>query len=337
MERIALIMNEGVIYWSSVIMTLAVAAAICGFLALYLGSGGSVAAAAVCVPVTVLLSLVCARTVHWYFCSSGYAGFSQAIQDFSGGGFALAGAAAGCFAAAAVLRLLGISRDLPGMLDCMSIAGCGGIAVGRLSSGFNTGGRGFLTQPGEMPWIVATANAVSGAVEYRFATFLVQAMAAGVICACLLLFRLVSGKKKAYRQGDACLLFLLLYGASQVLLDSTRYDAMYFRSNGFVSVAQVLGALGIGVAAVVFSLRLVKLQWKPWYLLLWMTAAALLGAGGYMEYYVQRHGSETVFAYSVMGGCLAGAVVLVLVLRAMAVREEERQRINMAWLKQDGK
>jgi hypothetical protein len=115
------------------------------------------------------------------------------------------------------------------------------------------------------------------------------------------------------------LLFLLCYGASQCLLDSTRYDALYFRSNGFVSVTQVFSAVGMVLAAVVFSVRLVKAKgFRPGHLALWSGMAAALGLAGYMEYYVQRHGNQALLAYSIMGAALAALVALVILTRVLA-------------------
>ena len=127
------------------------------------------------------------------------------------------------------------------------------------------------------------------------------------------------------KNGDTSLIFLLLYGASQVVLDSTRYDSLFFRSNGFVSVVQVLGALGLGAAIFAFSKRMVK-NWglKFWQFLLWIPIAAGIGGGGFMEYYVQRRGNEAVFAYSVMSGCLVGVILLTLLIRYLAEKKEQK-------------
>ena len=131
------------------------------------------------------------------------------------------------------------------------------------------------------------------------------------------------------------MIFLLCYGASQVLLDSTRYDSLYFRSNGFVSIVQVLGALCIGLAAVVFSVRLVRSRgWKKWYLLLWTGLAGLIGLGGYMEYFVQRYSHKAVTGYSVMAVALACIVAVVLVIRSLAVAAERKQQLRSAWTQQ---
>ena len=110
-------------------------------------------------------------------------------------------------------------------------------------------------------------------------------------------------------------------------MDSTRYDSLVFRSNGFVSIVQVLGALGLALAVVFFSVRMVKARgFRFWQVLLWLLIAGAIGGAGFMEYYVQRHGNEAVFAYSVMTACLLGAVLLTLVIRLTAVTAERKMR-----------
>ena len=316
MERIAFINGEQFIYWSAIVLTLAAASAACVFAALYLGKSGNAPAASLAVPLSMVLSLVLARLVHWYCRTDSYESFFAAMTDLSTGGFALMGVFGGCALAAAILRLLRISRNLPEMLDCMCLAGSLGIALGRLSAFFNSSDRGqILEGMTELPWVYPVTNAVSGAVEYRLATFLIQAIAAGVIFAVLLVFWLAGNRRNS---GDTALLFLLCYGASQVVLDSTRYDSLFFRSNGFVSMVQVLGALGMGLAIVVFSVRMVKRRgFRVWQILLWVLIAALIGGAGYMEYYVQRHGDLAAFAYSVMSACLAGVVLVTVLIRGL--------------------
>ena len=130
-------------------------------------------------------------------------------------------------------------------------------------------------------------------------------------------------KKLTHRDGAITLLFLLYYSASQVVLDSTRYDAIYFRSNGFVSVVQILCACAIVMTIAVLSVRYWKAGgWRRGCATLWLACAALIGGAGYMEYYVQRHGNQAVFAYSVMSGCLTGVLVLTTALWAVTRRRE---------------
>jgi len=323
MERIAFIYGETFIYWSSIILTLAAACAICTFVALYLPKSQNVRACAIVIPFSIVLSLILARLVHWYCRTDSYSSFLSAMTSFSNGGFALMGVFAGCFIVACFLRLMDTSENLPEMLDCMCIAGGAGIALGRLASLFNTSGRGQIVESVKsLPWVYPVTNAVSGVAEYRLATFMLQAMVVAVIFVAILVFWLRGQKKGTVKDGDAALLFLLCYGASQVILDSTRYDSLFFRSNGFVSIVQVLGAFGIGIPTILFSIRLVRQRgWKYWYLGLWALWAGLMGLGGYMEYYVQRHGDQAVFAYSVMSAALVALVALGCAIRYLAEKE----------------
>lgn len=326
MDKVALYAGGTPIYWCSLALTLGTIVAICFFLAFYLGKSGNAAAGFAAVPVGILLSLVLARFSHWYCQADSYESFRAAMTDFSGGGFALMGAFLGCTLAACLTRILCLQRNLPEMLDALSLGGCAGIVVGRLSALFNATDRGqVLANFRSLPIASTVSNAVSGAVEYRLATFALQSIAAFVLFVILAVFYLRGQKGGKLRDGDTCLIFLMLYGCTQVVLDSTRYDSLFFRSNGFVSVVQVLGALGLALAVVVFARRMVKARgFRAWNIFLWLLIALALTGAGYMEYYVQRRGNEALFAYSVMSACLLAASVLTLFMRALAVRVEKR-------------
>lgn len=327
MERIAWIIGHRYIYWSDVVRILAAAAAVCCFLALYLRKEKRTLPAVICVPLAVVLSLLLSRLAHWYFRPEGYESLAAALDFRQPGGFVLMGAFAGCFLAAVLVRLVSLTRDLPELLDCVSLAGCGGIALGRLASFFNSSDCGMLLAEG-LPWAVAVVNPVSGAEEWRLATFLLQAVAAGVIFLALLLFYLTGQR----RSGDTALFFLLFYGAAQVILDSTRYDSLYLRSNGFVSAVQVLGAAAMALAVLLFAVRLVRAGgWKKWHPLLWAVQAGCFMLAGYMEYHVQRHGNQAVFAYSIMAAALTAILILTLMTRHLAAVEEKK---HAQWLSQ---
>ncbi len=317
MDRVAIILGNRIFYWKTLVLTASAAVAACFFIAFYLRKSKRVSAAFLTPPLCMILSLALSRLVHWYCRTESYSSFTAAMTDLSTGGYALLGAFAGCFLAAVLLRLLGVHRNLPRMLDCMSLAGCAGIALGRLASLFDASDRGqILTSVRSLPWAYPVTNAVSGEVEYRLAVFALQSMAALALLIGLSLFWGLGKRKK---DGDTCLIFLLCYCASQIVLDSMRYDSLYFRSNGFVSIVQVLGAVCLVLVTVLFSCRLVRTRgFHRQYLLLWGGFAALIGTAGFMEYYVQRHGNRAVFAYSVMSASLTLAVLLTLSIRAKA-------------------
>lgn len=325
MEKIAFISGGTFIYWSSIILALAAVTAIAFYASAYLAKGGNVTGMSLSIPMVAVLAIVLGRMVHWYSRTDAYESFTAAMTDYSSGGYALLGAFAGCLITACLLRLLRLIPNLPRMLDSMAIGGGAGIAVGRLASLFNASDRGVVVADSvAFPFAYPVVNDVSGAVENRLATFMIQSMLAAAIVAALLVYMLVCkiGKKKL-RDGDVCLMFLLAYGAGQIVCDSTRYDSLYLRSNGFISIVQIMGLIAMLVPMIIFSVRMVKAKgFKIWFLALWLGTAGLLGGAAYMEYYVQRHGGEAVFSYTVMSACLAAAVLLGLVMRAVGVKKK---------------
>lgn len=308
MERLALIYSGGVVYGSSLVITLSVIAAICGFLSLYRPASRSLAV----VPLALALSLLWARLLHWYAYTEHYQSLWTALTDLSSGGFVLLGAFLGCPAAAELTRRLKLHSSTPEMLDCMCLAGGAAIAVGRLSCFFNAADRGEIADTlRSLPWVCPVVNSVSGVVEYRLATFLLQSMVTALITAALFVYYRKGAEK--CRHGDIALLFLLCYCAAQIVLDSTRYDAIYFRSNGFVSIVQVACAATVVFVIVLLSVRTVKKhRLRVWHLLVWGAMLPLLGLAGYMEYYVQRHGDQALPAYTVMSLSLTAVVALTI-------------------------
>ena len=252
--------------------------------------------------------------------------FQAAMTDYASGGYALMGAFFACLITACVLRLVRLVPNLPRMLDSMVIGGGIGIAVGRLASMFNSSDRGVVVPDSiGFPFAYPVVNAVSGVSENRLATFMIQSMLTGSIVALLVVHMLICKiAKKKIKDGDTCLMFLLSYGACQIVCDSTRYDSLFLRSNGFISIVQILGLVALLVPLIVFSVRMVRSKgFKVWQVVLWVVLAALMGVAAYMEYYVQRHGGEAVFAYSVMSAMLIGVVLLGLLIRALGIERKK--------------
>lgn len=325
MEKVAFINGGTFVYWSSIILTIAVLAAIACFAGIYLWKSKNGMALSLTVPVALLLSVVIGRWVHWYCLTDSYESLHAAMTDYTWGGYALMGAFVGCLLTACLMRLIRVSRNLPEMLDSMCLGGGVGIAVGRLASLFNASARGqVVADTVGLPFAFPVTNAVSGATENRLATFMLQSLSTGVIVVLLLLYMFLCVlRKKKLRDGDVTLLFLLLYGTCQIILDSTRYDSLFMRSNGFVSIVQILGLVAVLVSIITFSVRAVRARGFKWYfIVLWVLQLAVMGGAGYMEYYVQRHGDLAAFAYKNMGACLAVMVVIALIERALAASAE---------------
>ena len=123
MEKIAFISGGTFIYWSSVILTLAVLTAIAMFAAMYIGKSGDVVGLSVTIPVAMVASMMLSRLIHWYCRVDSYESMHVALTDYSKGGYALMGAFIACLAVAALLRMIRVVKNLPQMYDSMAIGG----------------------------------------------------------------------------------------------------------------------------------------------------------------------------------------------------------------------
>lgn len=279
-----------------------------GFLSGF-GSYATLSILGCCLPITSLLYAVM-FAIGYVPVEYGLIGniFGNLAGISANNGFVLLGVFLGCFLAVMLTKTMGVYKNVPMVLDCMSIAGSAGIAAGRLAELFGSGNRGQLIKSVLFSiWAQPVANPLTGVIESRFSTFLMQSAISGMLFVGLLLFYNNSTRKK---DGDTTLLFLLFYCSSQFILDSTRYDSMKLRSNGFISVVQVLSMLAFIAVIVLIFVRLVKMRgFKMWYLPLWGIDAILIGCAGYMEYFVQRYRNEAGLAYNVM--CLTLGLVTI--------------------------
>ena len=331
MEKIAFISGGIFIYWSSIILALAALAAITIFAAVYLAKSDDLVGASVTIPLAMVASIVLSRLIHWYCRSDAYESMSAALTDYTKGGYALMGVFIACLAVAALLRLFRVVKNLLQMYDSMAIGAGVGIAVGRLASLFNASDRGMaLPESVGFPFAFPVTNTVSGVVENRLATFMIQSGVVTAVLVLLVLYMVISKvAKNKIPDGDVALIFLLAYGASQIVCDSTRYDSLFLRSNGFISVVQILGLVAMVVPIAVFSVRAVKnMGIKKIHFVLWVLILGMMGLAGYMEYYVQRHGNEAAFAYSLMSGALLAIVLVSLVLRFMGNLAKKNKTVD---------
>jgi len=326
MERIAFISGGIFIYWSSVILALAALAAIAIFAAVYLGKSDDLVGASVTVPLAMAASLVLSRLIHWYCRADAYESMKAALTDYTKGGYALMGVFIACLAVAAVLRLVRVVKNLPQMYDSMAIGAGVGIAVGRLASLFNASDRGMaLPESVGFPFAFPVTNTVSGVVENRLATFMIQSGLVAAIVVLLVLYMLISKlARHKIPDGDICLIFLLAYGASQIICDSTRYDSLFLRSNGFVSVVQILGLVAMVLPIVIFSVRAVKHMGLKWVqFVAWVLILGMMGLAGYMEYYVQRHGNLYMLSYTLMGAGLVVSMACAVFMMLTTLKKKE--------------
>lgn len=322
MDTIAFLVGPYSIYWSTVMLALASAVGVLLFWCFYLWDGTDRAGAFLLPPLSLVLGILGGRLAHWYFRPDVYGGFLSAMTDYSIGGFALVGTFLGVLLAVCLTSALHKGKTLFPLLDVTALAGCGAISLGRLSCFCNSLDRGQTVAPGSL-FSSLLLNPTTGSQEYRLATFLLQSIVAALIflgLAVLFFWQRSSQRKK---NGDLFFLFCLYYGGTQAVLDSTRYDSLFFRSNGFISVVQILGLLAVLGVLLILTLRYCKTGgWKPGILCFWGCNLLLLSVAGYMEYYVQRHSGEAVFAYSLMSAAMALVLTLGTTLWAITRKRE---------------
>ena len=311
-SSIAIYTGDIVIYWSAIVICLAVAAWFCLSWAVYTANGGYGSALCFFLPVACVLSLVLSRFIHWYCHAEQYTGLVSAFTDFSLGSYCLPGVLVGVVLAALLARLLRFSDSAPKMLDALAPGAALGIALIRLSSLFNSSCRGkiVITDPRfqRLP-LGSGISSGTGVMEVHFATFFIQFLLMLVLTVLILSFYYRRGKrpmKSGSASGHTAMLFLLIYSAMELVLDSTRYDSSFLRSNGFVSMVQIFSALcilGVLIYYSVHSIRANRMRFYHW--LLWILFLGSVGGVGYLEYLVQRHGDWYLRCYGGMSACCA--------------------------------
>ena len=320
MDKVMMIYGGEYYYWKPVILAIAAATAALLAVGIRIWRGEKLLPLMAAIPIGTVLSVFFARLIHWYCRWESYDGLKAALTDLHGGGYSLIGVFCGMLLAFLFVRILRLTRDLPSLLDCAAPAAGLGIALGRLGDLFTVSDRGKIlveeASRQHLPFASAVVNSTSGATEWRFATFAFQSIWCVLLTVIFLIASLDHRRRpllhERWGRGNVFALFMVLYASGQIVLDSTRYDALFLRSNGFVSLEQILCGVVIAAALVLYSVRSIKARrFRFWHPLLWITALAGLGVAGYMEYYVQRHGNAYRFAYGLM--CLGLFVVFCIV------------------------
>ena len=268
---IAVYSGDTVLYWSAIIISLGLLAALFMTLSLQRSNKGSAAAVFLMVPLAVILSVpLCRaralvlpyRAVRQSPCS--------ALTDYSSGSYVLAGALPGVVLAALLASPLN-TRSTASLLDAFAPGAALAVAFIRLSSLFNSSCRSKIpvTTPllQHLPLAAGFADS-SGQVEYRFATFFLHFLVMLVLCWVLLSFFFARSnlpmKSGQSREGNTARMFLVFYSASELVLDSTRYDSSFLPINGFISLVQIVAAaciLGVLIYYSVHSLRANGFRW----------------------------------------------------------------------------
>ena len=309
MNPIAVYIGDIVLYWSAVIISVGFLAALFMSLGLQLSNKGRLVSMLLFFPLAIVFSIPLCRALHWYCHQEQYGSFLKAVTNYSVGSYVLIAAIPGIWLAAWIAARLD-DGDTAKLLDAAAPGMALAIAFIRLSSLFNSSCRSKITVTNgllqHLP-LAASNTTSTGSIEYRFATFFVHFLVLLVLCLFLLRFffkRRHIPMKVGRFEGNTVRMFLLYYCASELVLDSTRYDSSFLPINGFVSIVQIIAAVCMLVLLVYYSALSIRANGRRWWhWLLWIMWIAALGCGGYMEYLVQRHGNWYLGCYAAMALC----------------------------------
>ena len=270
---------------------------------------------------SMVLAPLLARLVYWYCRPEQFEGFAAAFGSLDRGGYSMTGVLLGVLLSACLVRLLRLTDNLGALLDSVAFGAPLGIAIGRLGglySGDDKGNYIFTDRKFHgIPWSVQVENTMTGSAEWRFATFFWESMAGFVIFVVLFLMLVLRAESETDRSGGLFLSFLSLYGATQAMLESTRYDALHMRSNGFVSMMQLAALIMLLVPLVYYSVK-VAAGSRSGRIVVPCDIVALLalGGAGAAEYFVQRKANYAMTIYPVQLVLLLTASVVTFILAA---------------------
>lgn len=304
------------ITWTGIIIALACAAALLAgsMLRKYQQRGNY--EFLICAALSCLFGVVGSRLMYWYCNTEAYSRFLE-VFTASDAGQSVGGMMLGVVAAVCLTGLVIGKDEILRLFDCICTAGALGLFVGRLAGFTNTGDRGrmifesaFLQR---LPFASPVAVEGSSDTEWRFATFLFES-AAGlfIFIVCVSFFvRAYEKGKESNCEGLTALLFCALFGSTQAILESTRYDSLFFRFNGFVSIVQIIAAVLLVGSLVVGFVVCGKLFGKTnKSIILLVGGIALVGCAGAFEYFVQRYTHQYPLWYGLMLLAVGGACAI---------------------------
>lgn len=306
---------------TSVVISLGIFLCVVITASLYARRREGITAALMLSVLSIVFGVVFSRFLHWYFNGEAYASLRAAFTDFSRGSYCLQGMFLGIWLAAILVRGMGLTRNIPALLDAAAPGVCLLVAFIRLSALFNTTCRGRITFKTKLfqrlPFSVPSTDA-AGNVTYRFASFFIAFLLMLVVTIVVWRFYLREDERWMKRpcgiDGNTMRIALVLYGVVEIITDSTRNDSplMHFRFisqlnkfSAFISLAQIFAAVAILCVLIYYSRMSIRANGFKWYHpLLWIAfLASLFGVGKLGEYNVQRYATY-LKCYAWMGGSL---------------------------------
>ena len=339
-NRILLELAGRPLYASAAVITLGVLLCVLMTLGLYRRRHRSAAGVGALAVLGRVFGVLARRLLHWYFNAETYSSLLGALTDYSHGSFCLPGMLLGIWLAAWVCRRLGLTATMGELLDAAAPGVALLIAFIRLSALFNTTCRSRILVKTKWLQFLPFASGLTdtaGNVSYRMATFFIEFLLMLAVTAIVLRFFSEKGmrrmKRGCPRVGNTARLFVLLYAAVEIVMDSTRYDSplMHFRVisvlnqySAFISLAQVFAGftvLGVLIHYTRCSVRCNGFRWyQPAVWLGFFVCLFVIGKLG--EYNVQRYAAYLRCYTFMSAGCIA-LVLLVWSLYRSCVSPRE--------------
>ena len=243
------------------------------------------------------------RLIHWYSHYETYEGLSGAFAGVEGR-YHEAGIMFGFILSAGLCALISGRKLSKKMMSACAAGQMLFMTLTSLVSMFSDSDRGkaVITDAAfqRLPFSYVTYLS-EGSVQYRTAVFFWKFMILGIITVVSLIL---------YYKGRSAVETYVCYFAAMALLDSARYDASFLRSNGFVSLMQIVSGVFLIITLTVCMIRSAKARgFHAYHVLFVLAFLSGLSLTGYMEYYVQRHGNLYIYCYSIMA---AACIVMIL-------------------------
>ncbi len=264
----------------------------------------------------VPLCWLCSRLV-FVLASYGYylveLGDASLALRFWDGGYSITGAYVGLLLAAVAAHFL-TGQPLGKLADALGL----GMPLGLMAARLAERGTG-LGEGQQVPEGWPALLSVDTEYGTLHAVCVYEAVAAAVIFVALVAFVRLKSRRRA---GDVLLLFTLLYGCSQVVLESLRVDGHMTVHMG-VSVQQVLCAVMVVSVLILWMIRAAKARRAtPLQLTLTALEAALAVIFAVIaEFGVDRWESKPA-AYALMIACMLDLLVTALIYHHLSQQEE---------------
>lgn len=224
------------------------------------------------------------------------------------GGYGLYGAMAGILIAILITAAL-FKSSIGELTDCIATVGAGVIAAGRFATRFTLDELGFAMQPN----MFTVKNDADG-LDYLAVFYLDGIVESVIFVFCFILFLCrYCPKNSRSPKGNITMIFLILHGLNQVVMDSLNTVTLCLFGNEFIKASQIIGIVSWLVIIIVFFCRLVKKHlFKKIHGYIIPMFLVLIIVSVLMEYRVGQN--NYISAHIVMGICMVIMAILSMIV-----------------------